>query len=679
MKLQLSIITRKGMNSQIKMYSLIAEDLPHFLEKLEQTDKKIIIQVTGEITYEIREKIQSAFLYNDFEQLDIHLDLSKAAWNSLYCIHNWLVRSIVLPDSVTDIDGSMIFSPALEEILVSKSNPKLTTIDGVLYNKDKSILLRCPQAKKGSFVIPDTVTEIGTSAFSKCKNLTDIWLSNSIKILGENAFKECNALKEIIIPNGVIEIGQSAFENCDSLIAIKIPDSVTKIGSRILAECKSLKSVELPENITEIPAVTFVNCPMLESVKVPYGVKSVGENAFRNCTSLKQIELPENAVFCETSFSANTKIIRTLKAELEIPGQYNTAKVFTDSVDSDAYAQILQMMNQSWSSGLCVRIMPDVHAGRGCTVGTTMTIRDRAVPSLVGADIGCGVDVLVVKRDSIKSARQEFLEKFDEIIHKQIASGREGRSKFHTFSNSFNASTFIASVDEADSKRFLGTLGGGNHFIEIDLDDEENLYFLIHSGSRHLGKTVCDFHQKIADDSDGVLQGTQLSDYLHDMEFAQNYANLNRKAMLDEIRNGLGIKNQDVLDEFSTLHNYIDIRNQILRKGAISAQDGERIIIPMNMRDGSLICTGKGNPDWNYSAPHGAGRLYKRGEAKELFSLEEYQKQMQGIFSSSIAAATIDESPMAYKPIEMILEKIKPTVKVEKIIKPIYNFKAGGQ
>lgn len=662
-------------------YSLPSESLPNFLESFVPTDKKILICVTGEITYDIRERIQAAFLRNDFEQLNIQMDLTQTVWDSLYCIQNWLVRSIILPDSVTDIDGSMIFSPTLEGIIVSENNPKLSTSDGVLYNKDKSVLIRCPQAKKGTFVIPDTVIEIGSNGFSKCKNLTDIWLSNSIKILGENAFKECNSLKEIIIPNGLIEIGQSAFENCDSLITIKLPGSVTKIGTRILAECKCLKSVELSENITEIPPVTFVNCSLLESVKVPYGVKSVGENAFRNCASLKQIELPENAVFCENSFSANTKIIRTLKAELQIPGQFNTAKVFTDSVDSDAYAQILQMMNQPWAAGLSVRIMPDVHAGRGCTVGTTMTICDCVVPALVGADIGCGVDVLVVKRDSIKCARQEFLEKFDEIIHKQIASGREGRSKFHTFSNSFNASSFIASVDEADSKRFLGTLGGGNHFIEIDLDENENLYFVIHSGSRHLGKTVCDYHQKIAQtqSEDGALQGAQLNDYLHDMELAQNYANLNRKAMLDEIRNWLGIKKQDVLDEFSTLHNYIDIRNQILRKGAISAQDGERIIIPMNMRDGSLICTGKGNPDWNYSAPHGAGRLYKRGEAKELFSLEEYQKQMQGIFSSSIAAATIDESPMAYKPMETILEKIKPTVKVEKIIKPIYNFKAGGQ
>ncbi|MCR4733977.1 MAG: RtcB family protein [Treponema sp.] len=570
-------------------YSISVAELPDFLQTVEQTNKSIIIQVTGEITYEIIEKIESVFLYNDFEQLDIHLDLSKVTWDSLYCINNWFVRSILLPDSVTDIDGSMIFSPTLKEILVSETNPKLTTIDGVLYKKDKSVLLRYPQAKKGSFVIPDTV----------------------------------------------IEIGQSAFENC----------------------------------------------PMLESVKVPYGVKSVGENAFRNCSSLNQIELPENSVFCENSFSENTRIIRTVKAELQISGQYNTAKVFSDTVDSDAYAQILEMMNQSWSSGLSVRIMPDVHAGRGCTVGTTMTIRNCVVPSLVGADIGCGVDVLVVKRDSIKSDRQDFLEKFDAIIHKQIASGREGRTKLHSFAISFDVKKIFAPVDAYDSKRFLGTLGGGNHFIEIDLDENENLYFVIHSGSRHLGKMVCDYHQKIAQSQseDGALHGAQLNAYLHDMALAQHYANLNRKAMLDEIRNGLGIKKQDILDEFSTLHNYIDIKNQILRKGAISAQKGEKVIIPMNMRDGSLICTGKGNPDWNFSAPHGAGRLYKRGEAKELFSLEEYKKQMQGIFSSSIAASTIDESPMAYKPIETILEKITPTVKVDKIIKPIYNFKAGGQ
>ena len=662
-------------------FHLPSHTLPKFLENLAPTDKKILIQVTGEITYDIREKIQSAFLYNDFEKLNIQLDLSKAAWDSLYCIQNWLVRSIILPDSVTDIDGSMIVSPTIEEILVAETNPKFVTVDGVLYNKDKSVLIRCPQAKAGNFIIPDSVIEIRISAFSGCRNLSEIKIPDSVKIIAESAFKNCSKLSELCLLESITEIGQSAFENCDSLIEVKVPDSVTTMGSRVFAECKNLKAVELSENITEIPAATFVNCQMLEYVKIPAGVKSIGLNAFRNCSSLKQIELPENVDFQVAAICENTKIINYIKSELEIPGQYNTAKVFSDSVDSDAYAQILQMMNQPWASGLSVRIMPDVHAGRGCTVGTTMSIKDKAVPSLVGADIGCGVDVLVVRKSFLQIPLQIFLEQFDELIHKQIASGREGRTKLHPFANSFDVKNFIAPVDASDSKRFLGTLGGGNHFIEIDLDDEENFYFVIHSGSRHLGKAVCDYHQKIAETCTayGVLQGNQLTDYLHDMELAQNYAALNRSAMLDEIKNGFGIKKQDIIEEFSSIHNYIDLKNKILRKGAISAQKYEKVIIPMNMRDGCLICIGKGNPDWNYSAPHGAGRLYKRGEAKELFSLEEYQKQMQGIFSSSIASSTIDESPMAYKPMESILEKISPTAKVEKIIKPIYNFKAGGQ
>ncbi|MBO7486687.1 MAG: RtcB family protein [Spirochaetaceae bacterium] len=400
---------------------------------------------------------------------------------------------------------------------------------------------------------------------------------------------------------------------------------------------------------------------------------------------------------------------------IEIQGRYNIAKVFTDEVDSDAYAQILQMMNMVWSRNMSVRIMPDVHAGKGCTVGTTMTVEGKIVPNLVGIDIGCGVDVLVVKKDFTKIPLQELLEKLDRIIHSEIPSGKSGRTREHRFTKEIDWNAFIAPVDVKNAKLKLGSLGGGNHFIEADRDDDGNFYFVIHSGSRHLGKEVCDYYQDIAikytkartmergsiitklknegreaeleaalaeidhapcSTELSYVEGDDLSHYLYDMELAQKYAALNRSAMLDVIKTGLEIKKQDVLEEFSTIHNYIDIKNKILRKGAISAQKGERVIIPMNMRDGSLICTGRGNHDWNCSAPHGAGRLYKRGEAKEMFSLEEYQKQMEGIYSSSVVASTIDESPMAYKPMEQILEKIEPTVEVVKRIKPVYNFKA---
>ncbi len=379
---------------------------------------------------------------------------------------------------------------------------------------------------------------------------------------------------------------------------------------------------------------------------------------------------------------------------IEIQGRYNTAKVFTDELDSDAYAQILQMMNQPWSCNMTVRIMPDVHAGKGCTVGTTMTISDKVSPALVGIDIGCGVDVLVVKKDFLKNgfsktseqtdaentAFQSFLEKLDDIVRNQIPSGKNGRTREHKFTKEINFEDFITPIDVKTARLQLGSLGGGNHFIEADRDDEGNFYFVIHSGSRNLGKEVCNYYQDIANhNSLFYIEGNDLEHYLYDMNLAQNYAALNRRAMLDEIKSAFGIKKQDIIEEFSTNHNYIDIKKRILRKGAISAQKDERVIIPMNMRDGSLICTGKGNPDWNFSAPHGAGRLYKRGEAKELFSLEEYQQQMEGIFSSSVALSTIDESPMAYKPMESIIEKIQPTVDVVKRIKPIYNFKSGGQ
>lgn len=364
---------------------------------------------------------------------------------------------------------------------------------------------------------------------------------------------------------------------------------------------------------------------------------------------------------------------------MQIPGRYNTAKVFTDSVDSDAYLQILQMMNQSWAEGLSVRIMPDVHAGRGCTVGTTMTIAGQIVPGLVGDDIGCGVSLLAVRKDFCKSGELD-LALLDEIVHQNIPAGAAVRKKPHAFVKQLDLTNFLAPVDIQISKLQLGTLGGGNHFIEADRDEDGNYYFVIHSGSRHLGKDVCSFYQSIANQNeDNCLSGKDLDNYLHDMNLAQNYAALNRRAMLDEIKKGLMIKKSDILEEFSTIHNYIDLKNRVLRKGAVSAQKGERLIIPMNMRDGSLICTGKGNADWNFSAPHGAGRLYKRSESKERFTVEEYKAAMTGIYSTSIGHSTLDESPMAYKTMDSILDKITPTVKVEKIIKPIYNFKAGGQ
>ena len=573
----------------IQQLSVPVEDLCEFLKSLEDVDKKIIIHVTGTITFKIRENIESVF-YGGwiFNKLNITLDLSEVLWDCACCICNWFVDSIILGDDVTGVEGSSIFSPKIKEINVSEKNARLSSENGILYNKDKTILIRYPQAKNGSFIIPDTVEEISASAFKNCKFLNEI--------------------------------------------------------------------------------------------KIPNTIKKIGEMAFAGCPSLKEIEVPDATKIENNSFDTDTKIIRKISF-IQIPGRYNTAKVFTDSVDSDAYSQILQMMNQPWAAGLSVRIMPDVHAGRGCTVGTTMTIGGQLVPSLVGDDIGCGVDVLVVKKDFCGGRSGELdLALLDEIVHQNIPAGAAARVKPHAFVKQLDTANFFAPIDVESSKLQLGTLGGGNHFIEADKDADGNYYFVIHSGSRHLGKEVCSFYQELAERSeDKSLSGKELEKYLHDMNLAQNYAALNRLAMLDEIKKGLQLKKSDILEEFSTIHNYIDLKNRVLRKGAVSAQKGERLIIPMNMRDGSLICIGKGNSDWNCSAPHGAGRLYKRSEAKEFFTVEEYKAAMKGIYSTSIGRSTLDESPMAYKPMDSILDKISPTVKVEKIIKPIYNFKAGGQ
>ena len=395
---------------------------------------------------------------------------------------------------------------------------------------------------------------------------------------------------------------------------------------------------------------------------------------------------------------------------LEIQGKFNTAKIFTDDIEPDAYAQILNMMCQCWAKDMSVRIMPDVHAGAGCTVGTTMTIKDKIVPNLVGVDIGCGMLVTKIKDRSIN------FDKLDKLIRERIPTGKEHHESKISSAKNFPIEDLIAyknggvSYDELKS---LGSLGGGNHFIEIDKDEHSNLYIVIHSGSRHLGLATCKYWQNVAiNDCNNLTQergtiiakykaqgkddvfiknamkdldhfptskelayvsGESFNGYLHDMAIVQDFAVLNREAMMQEIIKGLRLKE---VDTFCTIHNYIDIKNMILRKGAVSAQAGERLIIPMNMRDGSLICTGKGNPDWNFSAPHGAGRKMSRSEAKAKIDLGAYQRAMKDVYTTCVNKSTIDESPMAYKPMKSILSNITDTVDVTNIIKPVYNFKA---
>ena len=341
----------------------------------------------------------------------------------------------------------------------------------------------------------------------------------------------------------------------------------------------------------------------------------------------------------------------------EIKGKYACAKVFTDVLEPSAEGQIKAMCDQPFVEGSRIRIMPDVHAGAGCTIGTTMTIGDYVVPNIVGVDIGCGMDVVKLK----------------ERPHR--GHGRLNLEELRCFSK----------LDRRRMKEALGTLGGGNHFIEIDKDDEDNLYLVIHTGSRNPGLQVAQYYQKKAYRSLGgrsqtdipyelaYLSGEMQDNYLHDMDFMQRFAALNRRIIREEILDNMKLNEEDF---FTTVHNYIDIDMMMLRKGAVSAKKGERLLIPLNMRDGALICTGLGNDEWNQSAPHGAGRLYSRKDTEAHFTLSEFKKQMEGIFTTSVDKDTLDECPMAYKDAESIINAIGDTVRIDKQIKPIYNFKS---
>lgn len=399
---------------------------------------------------------------------------------------------------------------------------------------------------------------------------------------------------------------------------------------------------------------------------------------------------------------------------IEIVGTYNTAICYTNELEPTAYAQIRAVCNEEAFKNSRIRIMPDVHAGKGCTIGTTMTIVDKVVPNMVGVDIGCGMYTVSLGKAVID------LEKFDEAAH-AIPCGRnvwEGRQE------KFDLTALRCYRSLKDSRRLersLGTLGGGNHFIEIDADAEGNKYLIIHSGSRNLGTQVAEYYQGIAIDlnlgkeeyfkkrdevirtykAEGrrseiqatlkkmakeweeknpsmprelcYLYGSFMEDYLHDIAICQRFAMRNREKMAEILLEKTGLAGYEA---FQTIHNYIDVNEMILRKGSVSAKQGEKLLIPINMRDGSLICVGKGNENWNTSAPHGAGRLLSRSAAFEKLTMEEYQAQMAGIYTTCVNSFTLDESPMAYKKIDEIVENIEPTVEILAHIRPIYNFKA---
>ncbi|MCL2215700.1 MAG: RtcB family protein [Defluviitaleaceae bacterium] len=365
---------------------------------------------------------------------------------------------------------------------------------------------------------------------------------------------------------------------------------------------------------------------------------------------------------------------------LELKGKFSTAKVFTDTAEPSALQQIEHLLNQEFVEGSKIRIMPDAHAGMGCTIGTTMTITDKVVPNLVGVDIGCGMETVLLKDKRVE------LSQLDKAIHQYIPAGFAIRDTAHHYNEEIDLRALRCAkhVDLNRAELSVGTLGGGNHFIELGEDEEKQLYLIVHSGSRNLGKQVCELYQKAAADAMGrkgkgmdrvlaFLEGDALKNYLHDMAIVQRYADLNRKAIVKVLEKKVKFK---IAGQFSTIHNYIDLDRMILRKGAISAQKGERVLIPMNMRDGSLICIGKGNPDWNFSAPHGAGRLMSRTAAKASFTLTQYEKSMKGIYSSTVNRSTLDEAPFAYKPMEEIIKNIGDTADIIKTIKPLYNFKS---
>ena len=412
----------------------------------------------------------------------------------------------------------------------------------------------------------------------------------------------------------------------------------------------------------------------------------------------------------------------------EVSGKYNTAKVFSDRYDEKSVGQIIELCNQEFVEGSKIRIMPDYHYGAGCTIGFTADLKDKVVPNLIGVDIGCGIFVTNLGNVDID------LKLLDKIIHEKVPSGRNNHDsplmngaelKAYTYGN-FRIDNLICWDHLKKKEEFakaLGSLGGGNHFIEVNVGEDGNKYLVVHSGSRNVGKQVSDYYQRLAvDNCKGMgsleekkselirkykennkhnliqrdllklekdfrkaqpkypknlcfLEGRDLDNYIYDMRQCELYAYLNRRMISDIILKNLLNKTTDFFGYFNTTHNFISPEDNIIRKGAVMAYKNMPLIIPLNMRDGSLLCIGKGNEDWNYSAPHGAGRLMSRGEAKRTLKIDDFEESMQDVYTTSVNTSTLDESPQAYKPMQEIIDAIQDTVRIENIIKPIYNYK----
>lgn len=391
-----------------------------------------------------------------------------------------------------------------------------------------------------------------------------------------------------------------------------------------------------------------------------------------------------------------------------IKGKYSDAKVFTNNIDEMTISQIEEFLNEELTKQANVRIMPDCHAGKGAVIGTTMKVIDRVVPNLVGVDIGCGMLCVEIQKQDIDFA------KLDTVVRALVPSGQSIRTSAHEFTKNLKLDNVLSNFSKDTAVLSLGTLGGGNHFIEMNKTEDGRLYLVIHSGSRHLGAKVANYHQKkaiesLSTDKEGLdqliaqlksegrhkeihdaiksykstqpivpndlayLTGPLMENYFNDLQIAQDYAKWNRAAMVQVLLEAMNFKEVGRID---TVHNYIDLEHMILRKGAISARKDEMVLIPINMRDGSLLAKGKGNDDWNQSGPHGAGRILSRTKAKQLLQLNDFTDTMKDVYTTSVTQDTIDESPFAYKTMQEIMDNTKDTIDIQSVLKPIYNFKA---
>lgn len=357
---------------------------------------------------------------------------------------------------------------------------------------------------------------------------------------------------------------------------------------------------------------------------------------------------------------------------MELKGKFANAIIHTFDIDQNTIDQVNNLINCDVSEGSTIHIMPDCHAGKGCTIGTTMTIKDIVCPNLVGCDVGCGMLCLKVQGDFT-------IDDFLDACEKVPSGVGKYNSEMIPFDEIKNLSFQLENKEQILYS--IGSLGSGNHFIELNEDEDKNRYIVIHTGSRNLGIQVCSHHMEIAKKTNlrgekgelSFLTGTDLDNYLNDMRICQTYAQKNRLEIGNTILRNLG--NARIVDTFETIHNYIDFDDMILRKGAISCTRGKKVLIPFNMRDGSVIAVGKGNPEWNYSGPHGAGRIMSRSEARKNLTLEEYQNTMKGISSRTVCQNTIDEAPQVYKDSKEIENLISETVEVQKHLKVIANYK----